>query len=124
MSSWASPRPYRGQEDREQVVRWCREFCVDVGEQVSIALIDAGFRDNSRFGERHFRLWKTPSGHPVSMAAATSIVGGMMWHQPGRSSGAAGADAVLLPSSACARLRARSSGSGLSHPARTTAAGA
>ena len=35
------PRPegrgrVAGEQDHEQVVRWCREFCVDVGENVSI----------------------------------------------------------------------------------------
>ncbi|MEW2624588.1 GNAT family N-acetyltransferase [Streptomyces sp. NPDC048106] len=71
-----------GKQDREQVVRWCREFCVDVGEQPSIDLIDAGSWDDSRFGDRHFTFWETPDGTPVSMAAATSIVGGMVRVDP------------------------------------------
>ncbi|MEW2287490.1 GNAT family N-acetyltransferase [Streptomyces sp. NPDC047841] len=71
-----------GERDREQVVRWCREFCVDVGEQSSIDLIDAGSWDDSRFGDRHFTFWETPDGTPVSMAAATSIVGGMVRVDP------------------------------------------
>jgi hypothetical protein len=69
-------------KDREQVVRWCREFCVDVGEQSSIDLIDAGSWGDSRFGDRHFTLWETPDGTPVSMAAATSVVGGMVRVDP------------------------------------------
>ncbi|TBO60572.1 GNAT family N-acetyltransferase [Streptomyces kasugaensis] len=81
------PRPegwgrITGGKDREQVVRWCREFCVDVGEQTSIDLIDAGSWDDSRFGDRHFTFWETPDGTPVSMAAATSIVGGMVRVDP------------------------------------------
>ncbi|MFE5602943.1 hypothetical protein ACFQ8O_27610 [Streptomyces coelicoflavus] len=55
------PRPHPGGrgrlttgEDREQVVRWCREFCVDVGERHSLGLIDAGSFEDSRFGDRHF----------------------------------------------------------------------
>ncbi|GAA2334275.1 GNAT family N-acetyltransferase [Streptomyces kunmingensis] len=68
--------------DREQVVRWCREFCVDVGEQPSIDLIDAGSWDDSRFGDRHFTFWETPDGTPVAMAAATSVVGGMVRVDP------------------------------------------
>ncbi|MFD5310509.1 GNAT family N-acetyltransferase [Streptomyces ardesiacus] len=68
--------------DREQVVRWCREFCVIVGEQPSIDLIDAGSWDDSRFGDRHFTLWETPDGTPVSMAAATSVIGGMVRIDP------------------------------------------
>ncbi|WP_328494839.1 GNAT family N-acetyltransferase [Streptomyces sp. NBC_00414] len=71
-----------GGQDREHVVRWCREFCVDVGEQRSIDLIDAGAWDDSRFGDRHFTFWETPDGTPVSMAAATSVVGGMVRVDP------------------------------------------
>ncbi|MEX2974785.1 GNAT family N-acetyltransferase [Streptomyces sp. C184] len=69
-------------KDREQVVCWCREFCVDVGEQSSIDLIDAGSWGESRFGDRHFTFWETLDGTPVSMAAATSIVGGMVRVDP------------------------------------------
>ncbi|WP_426567525.1 GNAT family N-acetyltransferase [Streptomyces canus] len=71
-----------GAKDREQVVRWCREFCVDVGEQSSIDLIDSGAWADSRFGDRHFTFWETPDGTPVSMAAATSLVGGMIRVDP------------------------------------------
>ncbi|MFF3203935.1 GNAT family N-acetyltransferase [Streptomyces sp. NPDC002962] len=81
------PRPegrgrIAGGQDRELIVRWCREFCVDVGEQPSIDLIDAGSWDDSRFGDRHFTFWETPDGTSVSMAAATSIVGGMVRVDP------------------------------------------
>ncbi|MFC9672573.1 GNAT family N-acetyltransferase [Streptomyces sp. NPDC056949] len=81
------PRPkgrgrMTGGQDREHVVRWCREFCVDVGEQPSIDLIDAGSWDDSRFGDRHFTFWETPDGTPVAMAAATSMVGGMVRVDP------------------------------------------
>ncbi|WP_405734886.1 GNAT family N-acetyltransferase [Streptomyces sp. NBC_01537] len=69
-------------KDREQVVCWCREFCVDVGEQSSIDLIDSGSWADSRFGDRHFTFWETPDGTPVSMAATTSIVGGMIRVDP------------------------------------------
>ncbi|MFD5572785.1 GNAT family N-acetyltransferase [Streptomyces cadmiisoli] len=68
--------------DREDVVRWCREFCVDVGEQSSIDLIDAGSWDDSRFGDRHFTFWEAFDGTPVSMAAATSVIGGMVRVDP------------------------------------------
>ncbi|MER5772488.1 GNAT family N-acetyltransferase [Streptomyces sp. NPDC001985] len=71
-----------GGADRGQVVRWCREFCVDVGEQSSIDLIDAGSWEHSRFGDRRFTLWEAPDGVPVSMAAATSVVGGMVRIDP------------------------------------------
>ncbi|MFJ9174052.1 GNAT family N-acetyltransferase [Streptomyces sp. NPDC102360] len=69
-------------QDRAHIVRWCREFCVDVGEQRSIDLIDAGSWDNSRFSDRHFTFWEAPEGTPVSMAAATSMVGGMVRVDP------------------------------------------
>ncbi|QFR02207.1 GNAT family N-acetyltransferase [Streptomyces phaeolivaceus] len=71
-----------GEPDREQVIRFCREFCVDVGEQTSLDLIDAGAWDDSRFGDRHYTFWETPDGTPASMAAATSIVGGMVRVDP------------------------------------------
>ncbi|AKZ60174.1 putative acetyltransferase [Streptomyces ambofaciens ATCC 23877] len=71
-----------GEADREQVVSWCREFCVDVAEQSSIDLIDAGAWGDSRFGDRHFTFWETADGTPVSMAAATSLVGGMIRVDP------------------------------------------
>ncbi|MGI5390981.1 GNAT family N-acetyltransferase [Streptomyces sp. CA-251251] len=83
------PRPHpegrgraAGGRDREQVVSWCRAFCVAVGEQRSIDLIDAGSWDDSRFGDRHFTFWEDPDGTPVSMAAATSVVGGMVRVDP------------------------------------------
>ncbi|MEV0737706.1 GNAT family N-acetyltransferase [Streptomyces sp. NPDC050549] len=71
-----------GEQDREQVVRWCREFCVDVGETVSIALIDAGSWTTSRFGDRHFTLWETPDGTLTSMAAVTSMTADMVRVDP------------------------------------------
>ncbi|MFJ6682640.1 GNAT family N-acetyltransferase [Streptomyces werraensis] len=83
------PRPHpegraqvAGAADRELVVRWCREFCVEVGEQPSIDLIDAGAWDRSRFGDRHFTFWRTPDGTPVSMTAVTSVTGGMVRVDP------------------------------------------
>ncbi|MDA2809781.1 GNAT family N-acetyltransferase [Nocardiopsis sp. RSe5-2] len=83
----APPRPpgrgrTAGGRDREQVVRWCREFCVEVGEKSSIDLIDAGAWDDSRFGDRRFTFWQAPDGAPVSMAAATAVVGGMVRVDP------------------------------------------
>ncbi|AQS65692.1 GNAT family N-acetyltransferase [Streptomyces pactum] len=71
-----------GGEDRAHVVRWCREFCADVGEQSSIDVIDAGSWEESRFGDRHFTFWRTPEGTPVSMAASTPVVGGMVRVDP------------------------------------------
>ena len=48
----------------------------------SIDLIDAGSWKDSRFGDRHFTFWETPEGAPVSMAASTSVVGGMVRVDP------------------------------------------
>ncbi|MFG1664194.1 GNAT family N-acetyltransferase [Streptomyces sp. Y7] len=83
------PRPHpegrartAGARDHAQVVRWCREFCVEVGEQHSIDLIDAGSWADSRFGDRHFTFWETPEGTPVSLAAATTMVAGMIRVDP------------------------------------------
>ncbi|MGA5123533.1 GNAT family N-acetyltransferase [Streptomyces pseudogriseolus] len=83
------PRPHpegraqvAGAAERDLVVAWCREFCVEVGEQPSIDLIDAGGWTRSRFGDRHFTFWRTPDGTPVSMAAVTSVTGGMVRVDP------------------------------------------
>ncbi|MEV7192555.1 GNAT family N-acetyltransferase [Streptomyces sp. NPDC093510] len=105
------PRPQgqgriTGARDREQVVRWCREFCADVGEQPSIDLIDAGSWDDSRFGDRHFTFWQTPHATPVSMVAATSVVGGMVrldpLYTPARFRGRGYAGAVTVAASRAA----------------------
>ncbi|MER6346525.1 GNAT family N-acetyltransferase [Streptomyces sp. NPDC001595] len=81
------PRPegrgrVAGEEDHAQVVRWCREFCVDVRENVSIDAIDAGAWADTRFADKHFTFWETPDGTPVSMAGSTSMVGGMIRVDP------------------------------------------
>ncbi|MFF0540719.1 GNAT family N-acetyltransferase [Streptomyces coelicoflavus] len=94
-------------EDREQVVRWCREFCVDVGERHSLGLIDAGSFEDSRFGDRHFTFWETPDGTPVSMAASTPVVGGMVRvdpvYTPARHRGRGYAGAVTFEASRAAQ---------------------
>lgn len=71
-----------GEKDLDRVVRWCREFSVTVGETASVEAIDAGAWADSRFGDRHFTFWETPDGTPVSMAAATSMIGGMVRVDP------------------------------------------
>lgn len=83
----SQPRPegrgrVAGEQDHEQVVRWCREFCVNVGETVSIAAIDAGSWAGTRFADKHFTFWETPAGTPVSMAGSTSMVAGMVRVDP------------------------------------------
>jgi hypothetical protein len=95
-----------GEQDRAQVVRWCREFCVDVGEDGSRDLIDAGDWAGSRFGDRHFTFWETSDGTPVSMAASTSMVGGMVRvdpvYTPARLRGRGYAGAVTVEASRAA----------------------
>ncbi|MFD6822152.1 GNAT family N-acetyltransferase [Streptomyces sp. NPDC060085] len=81
------PRPdgrgrVAGPEDQEQVVRWCREFCVAVEEQATIDALDAGSWGDTRFADKHFTFWETPDGTPVSMAGSTSMVGGMVRVDP------------------------------------------
>jgi GNAT superfamily N-acetyltransferase len=71
-----------GERDHERLVRWCREFCVDVEEVVSIEAIDAGSWAGTRFADKHFTFWETPDGTPVSMAGSTSMVGGMVRVDP------------------------------------------
>lgn len=83
----SQPRPegrgrVAGAQDHEQVVRWCREFCANVGENVSIDAIDAGAWAGTRFADKHFTFWETPDGTPVSMAGSTSMVGGMVRVDP------------------------------------------
>jgi RimJ/RimL family protein N-acetyltransferase len=68
-----------GEQDREQVVRWCGEFCDTVGE---LPRVDAASWADSRFGDRHYTFWETPDGTPVSMAAVTSMVAGMVRVDP------------------------------------------
>ncbi|MFE3682218.1 GNAT family N-acetyltransferase [Streptomyces sp. NPDC059095] len=71
-----------GEQDHEQVVRWCRAFCVDVGENASVGAIDAGSWDDTRFADKLFTFWESPAGIPVSMAGSTSMVGGMVRVDP------------------------------------------
>ncbi|WP_329572334.1 GNAT family N-acetyltransferase [Streptomyces sp. NBC_01361] len=68
-----------GEQDREQLFRWHREFAADVGEDVTI---DAATWAGTRFGDKHYTFWETPDGTPVSMAGMTSLVGGMVRVDP------------------------------------------
>ncbi|GAA4788908.1 GNAT family N-acetyltransferase [Streptomyces ziwulingensis] len=83
------PRPHpdgrgrvAGGRDHEQVVRWCRAFCADVDERVSLDALDAGRWADTRFADKHFTFWETPDGTPVAMAGATPMVGGMVRVDP------------------------------------------
>ncbi|MCX4763346.1 GNAT family N-acetyltransferase [Streptomyces sp. NBC_01275] len=67
------------EQDHEQLVRFCGEFCAAVGE---LPAVDADSWAGSRFADRHFTFWETPDGTPASMAAVTSMVAGMVRVDP------------------------------------------
>ncbi|MEV5548729.1 GNAT family N-acetyltransferase [Streptomyces sp. NPDC052309] len=62
-----------GEQDHEHLMRWCREFAADVGEDVTI---DAASWAGTRFAEKRYTFWETPDGTPVSMAGVNPMVGG------------------------------------------------
>lgn len=68
-----------GQQDHGQLLCWCDEFTDAVGE---VAAVDAESWAGSRFADKHFTFWETPDGTPVSMAAVTSMTGGMIRVDP------------------------------------------
>ncbi|ARF58491.1 GNAT family N-acetyltransferase [Streptomyces gilvosporeus] len=68
-----------GEQDHAHVVRWCGEFLDAVGE---VPTVDADSWAGSRFADKHFTFWETPDGTPVSMAAATSMIAGMVRVDP------------------------------------------
>lgn len=75
----AGRRRMVGEQDHEQLVRWCGEFLDTVGE---VPGVDADSWADSRFADKHFTFWETPDGTPVSMAGSTSMVGGMVRVDP------------------------------------------
>lgn len=68
-----------GEPDREQVMLWCRDFAVSVG-QAPPADIGAWF--DSGFAYKRFLFWDTPDGDPVSMAGITPIIAGQIRVDP------------------------------------------
>lgn len=68
-----------GEQDRDQLIRLCGEFSASVGE---VPAVDAGTWAGSRFAGRRFTFWETPDGAPVSMAAVTSMIAGMVRVDP------------------------------------------
>lgn len=66
-------------QDRAQLIRWCGEFVVAVGEAPGM---DAETWAGSRFADKHFTFWETPDGTPVAMAGSTSMVAGMVRVDP------------------------------------------
>ncbi|MFF2412341.1 GNAT family N-acetyltransferase [Streptomyces sp. NPDC058092] len=68
-----------GEQDREQLMLWCREFAAAVGE---VASIDADSWADTRFADKRFSFWETPDGTAVSMAGVTSMVAGQIQVDP------------------------------------------
>ncbi|MER7397198.1 GNAT family N-acetyltransferase [Streptomyces sp. NPDC000151] len=68
-----------GEQDREQLMRWCGEFAADVGEAVSI---DAGSWAGTRFADKRYTFWEAPDGTPVSMAGVNPTVAGLAQVDP------------------------------------------
>ncbi len=68
-----------GEPDREQLIVWCGEFAVTVGEVVPR---DAGSWASTRFADKRYTFWETPDGTPVSMAGMTSMVAGQIRIDP------------------------------------------
>ncbi|MGW1602163.1 GNAT family N-acetyltransferase [Streptomyces eurythermus] len=62
-----------GARDHAHLVRWCRAFTADVGEDFPAD--DAGW-PGTRFAAKRFTYWETPDGTPVSLAGATPVVAG------------------------------------------------
>jgi predicted GNAT family acetyltransferase len=68
-----------GEQDHEQLMRWCREFAADAGEVVSI---DAASWAGTRFAEKRYTFWEIPDGTPVSMAGVNPMVAGQVRVDP------------------------------------------
>ncbi|PTM99284.1 GNAT family N-acetyltransferase [Streptomyces sp. VMFN-G11Ma] len=64
-----------GEQDREQLMCWYREFVEAIGEVPST---DASSWADTRIAYGRVRLWQTPDGTPVSMAGATPMVAGQI----------------------------------------------
>ncbi|MEW1547370.1 GNAT family N-acetyltransferase [Streptomyces tsukubensis] len=68
-----------GEADLGEVVRMCAEFCENVGET---PVPNTDNWAGTRFADRNFTLWETPDGTPASLAAATTMVAGMVRIDP------------------------------------------
>jgi predicted GNAT family acetyltransferase len=64
-----------GEQDLDQAMFWCSEFAKAVGEEVSI---DADSWADTRFADKHYTLWETPDGTPVSIAGMNPMIGGQI----------------------------------------------
>lgn len=64
-----------GERDLDQVMFWCGEFAKAVGEEISM---DADSWADTRFADKHYTLWETPDGTPVSLAGRNPMIGGQI----------------------------------------------
>ncbi len=85
LATLTPPRPFPGgrgraaaAHDHGRLLRWCGEFAATVGE----APLDTDSWAASRFADKRFTFWEAPDGTPVSMAATTSPLSGMIRVDP------------------------------------------
>ncbi|MEU1410882.1 MULTISPECIES: GNAT family N-acetyltransferase [unclassified Streptomyces] len=64
-----------GEQDREQLMLWHREFAAAIGEPTST---DAGSWADARIASGRVTFWETPDGTPVSMAGVSPMVAGQI----------------------------------------------
>lgn len=64
-----------GEQDREQLMVWHREFVAAIGGTTSS---DSRAWADTRITEGRVTFWETPDGTPVSMAGATPLVAGQI----------------------------------------------
>ncbi|WP_438302679.1 GNAT family N-acetyltransferase [Streptomyces sp. HUAS TT11] len=64
-----------GEQDREQLMLWHREFTAAIGELTST---DAGSWADARIASGRVTFWETPDGTPVSMAGVSPMVAGQI----------------------------------------------
>ncbi|GIE04981.1 N-acetyltransferase [Paractinoplanes durhamensis] len=92
-----------GPADLDQVIRWCGDFATAVDDS-----LDPAAWASSRYADKHFTFWETPTGEPVSMAGSTRLIGGMVRVDPVytpahlRGRGYAGAVTVAVSAAALA----------------------
>ncbi|MDO0912906.1 GNAT family N-acetyltransferase [Streptomyces sp. DT2A-34] len=64
-----------GEEDRERLMLWHREFVTDIG---GTPAADNGSWADTRIADERVTLWETSDGTPVSMAGRTPMVAGQI----------------------------------------------
>ncbi|WLW55236.1 GNAT family N-acetyltransferase [Streptomyces sp. YU58] len=74
------PRPegqarLAGEQDRDQLISWYREFAASLGGVVSS---DPDSWADTRIAQGRVTFWETPQGTPVSMAGVTPMVAGQI----------------------------------------------